>query len=155
MKKKLAVLLPVFSVIMFLDRLSKTLVYNNMIEYQSIEVWGNFFRITFVKNPYAAFSMRIGNWWFMIALTIFAIMLILFYLVKVKYAFIKIFALSMVLGGAFGNLYERIRYKEVIDFLDFGIKRARFATFNIADSSVVIGVALLIILMFFEKDEKS
>ncbi len=145
MKRKLILAMPIIILVLFIDRLTKLLVSSNMHLYESTSVIGNFFRITYVTNPYAAFSLRFGNYYTMMVLTVIAIIFIMFYFVKTSYTPFKITALSMIIGGAFGNFYDRFVYREVIDFLDFGINRWRFATFNISDSSVVIGVSLLII----------
>ncbi len=145
MKKKLILAMPIIIAVLFIDRLSKLLISSNMHLYESISVIGNFFRLTYVTNPYAAFSLKIGNYYVMVALTVVAIIFIMFYFVKTTYNPFKITALSMIIGGAFCTLYDRLVYREVIDFLDFGINKWRFATFNISDSSVVIGVSLLII----------
>lgn len=146
MKRKLILAAPVILIALFLDRLTKLLVSSNMHIHQSTNVLGNFFRLTFVKNPYAAFSMKLGNYYIMIGLTVIAIVFILFYFIKTDYAKGRIIALSLIIAGAFGNLYDRLMHREVIDFLDFGISKWRFAIFNIADTSVFIGVCLLILL---------
>jgi len=60
----------------------------------------------------------------------------------------------MIIGGAFGNNYDRIKSGVVIDFLNFGTKGWRFAIFNIADASISVGIAILLIsILFFERDE--
>lgn len=146
MKRKLVLAAPVILIALFLDRLTKLLVSANMHIHESTNVLGNFFRLTYVKNPYAAFSMKLGNYYIMIGLTVIAIVFILFYFIKTDYEKGRIIALSLIIAGAFGNLYDRLMHREVIDFLDFGINKWRFAIFNIADSSVFIGVCLLILL---------
>lgn len=146
MKRKLILAMPIVLASLFLDRLTKLLVSSKMHLYQSVEVLGNFFRLTYVKNPYAAFSMKLGGYYIMISLTVLAIVFILFYFIKTEYAKGRVTALSLIIAGAFGNLYDRLMFREVVDFLDFGIGSARFAIFNIADSSVFIGVCLLILL---------
>ncbi len=146
MKNKLLLGIPVILFSLFLDRLSKMLVSMNMNLYQSTEVLGDFLRITYVKNPYAAFSMNLGNYYIMIALTVIAIVFVMFYFIKTKYVRGIIVSLSLILAGGFGNLYDRLMSREVIDFIDFGINKWRFAIFNIADSSTVIGVCLLILI---------
>lgn len=153
MKSKLILGLPVALAAILLDRISKLSVDHFMHLYQSEKVIGNFFRLTYVTNPYASFSLKFGNYYIMIGLTILAIIFIFLYFIKTPYARARITALSMILGGAFGNLYDRLTAREVIDFLDFGIGKHRFATFNLADTSIFLGVCLLLILIFFEKNE--
>jgi signal peptidase II len=68
----------------------------------------------------------------------------------------QIFALSSVFGGAIGNYIDRVRFRYVIDFLDFHIhSQYSWPAFNVADSAIVCGVGLLLILMVFEKKDKS
>ncbi|MGE3063239.1 MAG: signal peptidase II [bacterium] len=153
MKKKILLGIPVALTVLFFDRLSKILISKNMFEGQSTEVIGNFFRFTYVRNPYAAFSINFGGYWVMMFLSAIAVIFVIVYFQKTNFYKPKIIGLSMIIGGAFGNGFDRFKYREVIDFLDFGIGRHRFAIFNIADTSVFIGVCLLILLMYTEKDE--
>jgi len=146
--------LPVITIVLLLDRISKVIVKTNMHLYESIEVWGEFFKITFVKNKHAAFSINVGNYWILIGLTAIAIIFLLVYFFHSKYERRNVVALSLILGGAFGNFYDRLMFREVVDFLDFGIDSWRYATFNIADSSVVIGIMLLFLYMILDAIKK-
>jgi len=147
MINKLKLAIPVILSVLFLDRLSKVLVSNLMYLYQSVDVIGSFFRLIYVVNPYAAFSLNLGNWWIMMGLNLVAIIFIIYYFVisdgRERF---KLFALSMILGGALGNNYDRIFHREVVDFLEFGIGKARFAIFNVADMSVFFGVVFILFL---------
>ena len=64
------------------------------------------------------------------------------------------FSLALIIGGAVGNLIDRIRLHKVVDFIDFHIKTSHFPTFNVADSAVTIGVTILIICLTFTKEAK-
>jgi len=78
---------------------------------------------------------------------------ILVYLYLIRHEkFIARFALAIILGGAIGNLIDRFAYGQVVDFLDFGIGNTRWPIFNVADSSVTIGMILLLSLALFEKE---
>jgi len=153
MRKKILLGLPVALAVLFLDRLSKILIETRMFEGQSAEVLGNFFRLTFVRNPYAAFSMNFGGYWIMMTLWAIAVIFVILYFYRTEFQWAKITGLAMIIGGAFGNGFDRIKVREVTDFLDFGIGRSRFAIFNIADSSVFVGVCILILLMYLERNE--
>ncbi|MDI6700710.1 MAG: signal peptidase II [bacterium] len=153
-KRKLKLGLPVIFLVIFLDRLTKILVVNNMELGETISVWGWFFKLTYVLNPNVAFSIRIGNSTTMLLLNILAIFILLIYFLKTKFSLVKIIALSMIVGGAFGNNYDRIKSGVVIDFLNFGTRGWRFAIFNIADASISVGIVILLIsIIFFERDE--
>ncbi len=152
MKKKLYYLIPIALIVSFLDRLTKLFVSERMRLFESKSIIGNFFRITYVRNPYAAFSMKFGNYYVMMVLSFIAVFFIAYYFAITKFTKLKIIALSMILGGAIGNIYDRLMQREVVDFLDFGIGKWRYATFNIADSFVVIGSILLFIYLFNEKE---
>lgn len=154
-KRKLKYLWISFAVF-FVDFISKYYVVkyfekNTFLSY--ISVIGNFFRIKYVKNYGAAFSFKIGNnlefnRYFFITVVFVACFFII-YLLLTSQKKIHFFAYTMILGGAIGNLFDRIKYGYVIDFLDFDfpdILMERWAVFNIADSFIVIAIMLL----FFE-----
>jgi signal peptidase II len=153
-KKKVKLGLPIIFLVIFLDRLTKILVVNNLELGETVDVWGWFFKLTYVLNPNVAFSIKIGNYWTMLILNIIAIFILLIYFLKTKFNVVKIIALSMIVGGAFGNNYDRIKSGVVTDFINLGTKGWRFAIFNIADASISIGIAILLIsILFFERDE--
>ena len=127
--------------------------------YQSIEVLENFFHITYIRNKGAAFgilsgadaSLRIP---FFIAVSIVAIVLIL-YVLKTHKGQSPVFpvALSLILGGAIGNMIDRVRMGEVIDFLDVHWYQNHWPAFNIADSAITVGMGFLIYQMITEKED--
>ncbi len=153
-QKKFKLGFPIILFILFFDRLTKILVAKNMEIGQSIDVFGWFFRLTYVLNPNFAFSIRIGNYWIMLIMNLLALFILLFYFLKTKFSTIKIISLSMIISGAFGNNFDRIKTKEVVDFINLGTKTWRFAIFNVADSFISIGIVILIFsLLFLEKNE--
>jgi signal peptidase II len=127
--------------------------------YQSIELLENFFHITYIRNKGAAFgilsgadeSIRIP---FFLVVSAIAIAVI-FYILYSYHEESKLFPLSLalILGGAVGNMIDRIRFGEVVDFLDVHWYDHHWPAFNVADSAICIGVALLIINMLFEKEK--
>lgn len=135
---------------LIIDILTKQLVLYTLIEDQSISIINNFFSITFAKNTGVAFSFLDGK----VPLIIIMTSIIIFYIIKYlkttnpnKYESI---CYGLVIGGAIGNLIDRIIYGYVIDFLDFNIFGYNFAIFNLADTAIVIGIFTLIILSFIE-----
>ena len=122
------------------DRISKWLVMHNMQLGESIRLIGeNFLRFTYVHNPGIAFGIRIIPGTF---LAVFSLVTSLILIV--------IISLSLILGGAIGNVIDRLKYGEVIDFIDVDFPNlimARWPVFNIADSAVTIGMCLLAIYL--------
>ena len=127
-------------VVIILDQFTKYLIKTSMYPRESIPVIENIFHITFIKNSGAAFGIFQGQIIFLIVMTI----LIIFLLVGVYWKLarqntILTIGLALQLGGAIGNLADRIRFSYVVDFFDFRV----WPVFNIADIAIVIGVAIV------------
>mgnify|MGYP001578110825 CR=1 FL=1 len=140
-----------------LDQITKYIVYTNMRYHQSIQVIGDFFMITYTRNSGAAFSIlsNVNSSFrtpFFLSISIVTISLIIIFYkrIAVKGKWYQI-SFGFILGGAFGNLLDRIRWGNIVDFFDFGIKNIRWPVFNIADSSICIGVGILFLLMMKDK----
>ncbi len=133
--------------LLVLDQWTKHLALENLPYGGTKEVLGNFFRLSLTKNPGGVFGTRIGGTNVYIIFAFVGIVLIFIYLLSVlKRGELKsIFGLGFIMAGAIGNLIDRIRFGKVTDFLDFGIGDLRWATFNIADSVILIGLGLLLI----------
>ena len=130
--------------IFFLDRVTKYLIQKKMVYGGSINLLP-FFHITYVENTGAAFGLGQNQNTFFIV-TAIAILIVLFILdwrVQKENLRLKI-GIALVIGGALGNLYYRIAYGSVVDFLDFFIATRHWPAFNLADSSICIGAALLV-----------
>ncbi|MDX1392901.1 MAG: signal peptidase II [Gemmatimonadota bacterium] len=142
------------SVVLALDVVTKQWIVDNMPLYSQRNVWGDFFRFTYTHNPGAAFGIDIGEHSriFFLVLSLIALgVLFSIYRQTPAWDRLRVLALSLVAGGALGNILDRIRYEAgVVDFLDFGIGTSRFAVFNIADSAVTVGAALLLISFWLE-----
>ncbi len=144
-------------VIVILDQVSKLLIRMNIPD-NSVEVMGNFFRLTHVQNYGAAFSLSFGspvlNRLIFISIS-FVFLIILAYIMNKSNSKAELIAYSLVIGGAIGNLLDRIILGSVTDFLDFDFPdfiMHRWPIFNIADSSIVIAISILLIYyIFFEK----
>jgi signal peptidase II len=137
--------------IVLADQATKLRVRHFMNIGDSFRVWGDFFRITYVTNTGAAFSFSLGtdlyNRIFFTITTLVATGLLLFLLHKTD-EILPSAAFAMIIGGAIGNLIDRIAYGAVVDFLDFDffdIIIERWPVFNVADSMITIAVVLLII----------
>ena len=160
-----------FSIALFiwiLDRLTKWLVKNNFELGESLSIFGNFFLLTYVENRGGAFGIQLGGSTFYFVASIIVILYILFYLWQhPEDGKLQRFSLALILGGAFGNLYDRALFRSVTDFFDFeffnippfqlGILQfdgmERWPVFNIADSAVTVGIVLLLSASLFARKE--
>lgn len=147
------------AIVFVLDQWTKYAVMGSMKLYDSIEVLP-IFNITYVHNYGAAFSFLhdAGGWqrWFFTAIAVAVSVMILWWLKQTpKQQRLLPVAFTFILGGALGNVYDRIVHGYVIDFLDFHINNMSWPAFNIADSAIFIGAALLIIDMFVNREDKS
>ena len=138
-----------------IDQITKITVDRSMQLFDSIKIIDNFFHITYVRNKGAAFSFLSNASWrlpFFITVSFIAAVVILIAFSKLrddqKFAHIS---LSMIFSGAVGNLIDRIRLGEVIDFLDAHWYRHHWPAFNVADSLICVGVFLLAIDMILEE----
>ncbi len=144
--------LGVTALIVVLDQLSKFWVTGALDLYQRIEVFP-LFNITHVHNTGAAFSFLAdaGGWqrWFFLLLAVVVSGFIVRYLWRLPdHERWQLAGLSLILGGALGNFIDRARLGYVIDFLDFYYRQWHWPAFNIADSAITIGVALLLLDSF-------
>ncbi len=138
-------------IIVIIDQLSKLAVVKFFYIGQSVKILGNVLRFTFIKNPGMAFGIQIGNRILFAVFAGIAGIIILIYLFRIKPEnYWARFGLASILGGAIGNLIDRIIYKEVIDFID--IRIIHWPVFNVADIAVTIGMIILIAYVVFEKD---
>lgn len=162
MKKKY-IILAAFSVLLVaLDQITKMYIHTHYHLGESTPVIPGFFNITYVRNFGAAFGFLAESHpgfreMFFLAMPPVALIVILLILRGVPDNDNKqIIALSSVFGGAIGNYIDRVRFRYVIDFLDFHIyEKYTWPAFNVADSAIVCGVGLLLVLMLLEaKKEK-
>ncbi len=134
-------------VVIVLDQLTKLWIVGAFQYGDGLPITA-FFNLVHARNSGAAFSFLAGagGWqrFFFMGVAFVASLLILYLLRKHAAERGFCFALSMILGGAMGNLIDRVRFGYVIDFLDFYYAGYHFAAFNIADSAITLGAALLI-----------
>ena len=145
-------IIPICLITFLADRISKHLIVSSLKVGKSVTIIKNFFSITLAKNTGIAFSLLEGKIGIIILLTILVILLLLEMLKKENKEKEKI-CYAVIIGGAIGNLLDRLLYGYVIDFLDFKIFGYDYPIFNIADSCIVIGIILLLIISFTEKGE--
>jgi len=140
--------------IVVLDQATKIFTKNYMILGHSKKLLGNFIRYTYIENTGMAFGIHIGSRLFFTIFSILASLVILIYLFKARNdrPMIRI-ALALILGGALGNLIDRIFSGAVVDFIDVGFGSLRWYVFNVADAAVSIGMILLITVILLKKDE--
>jgi signal peptidase II len=133
---------------LIVDQVTKHLVVDSMELYESIKVF-SFFSITYVHNLGAAFSFLAdqGGWqrWFFTSVAAIASIVFIVWLAKTpKNQKLLSIAFALLLSGALGNLIDRVLFGYVIDFLDFYIGNNHWPAFNVADSMIFIGAALMI-----------
>ena len=147
MKRNHLILLLTLPVVLIFDQLTKFYIDRTMKLYQSIPVIDGLFSITYLRNKGAAFSFLSDASWrlpFFLLATVIAVIAIIaaFYKLKDEQHFAA-FSLSLILSGAIGNLIDRVRMGEVVDFLDVYWRSHHWPAFNVADSAICVGVALL------------
>ncbi|XGC80401.1 signal peptidase II [Bdellovibrio bacteriovorus] len=162
MKKKYIWLILISGILVAMDQLVKIYVHTHFHLGESVIVIPNFFNLTYVRNFGAAFGFLADSHpsfreLFFLSMPPVALIIILGILRGVKDDDTKqILALSSIFGGAIGNYIDRIRFRYVIDFLDFHLyNRWSWPAFNIADMAIVGGVAMLLILMFLNREEEA
>jgi signal peptidase II len=145
-------LLAVSALVIFLDRVTKQWVSRHIAEGDAITVIPGVFRITHVQNAGAAFSLFTDSphpdltRWMLISFSLLAAIVVLIVLLRIGRRFsLTALSMAMVLGGAIGNAWDRIRYATVVDFLEVHIVHYHWPDFNIADSSIVVGGILLLL----------
>ncbi len=127
--------------VIILDQLSKILTLKYLKPVRDIPIIDNIFHLTYVENRGAAFGLFQNQKMFFLITTIIVLGFIWFYAKNNKLNKIMIWGLSLVAGGAIGNLIDRVRLGFVVDY--FNVAIINFPVFNIADCAVVIGAALI------------
>lgn len=158
MKSKLIYLISISSLVIAFDQITKLLVHTRFQLHESMTVIPNYFNITYVRNFGAAFGILAQTppafrEVFFLAMPPFACLLVLYIIWGLKETqTLQTIALSFVFGGAIGNYLDRLKYKYVVDFIDFHYhNKQTWPAFNIADVAIVGGVSALIYLIFIER----
>ena len=133
--------------VFLLDILSKNFIQKKIIYGEQVEIT-SFFSLVHFQNPGAAFSFLSdqGGWqrYFLIAISLLAILYIPWLITQYKKNILIVIGLLLILGGAIGNLYDRISYGYVIDFIYLHIAEFYWPAFNVADSAISLGVLLFL-----------
>ena len=139
---------------LLLDRISKIIIMKKMIQYNSISIIPKFFSITYTKNIGAAWSILSGNRILLIIISISVLSALIYYLFKEKnITNFGSISYGFILSGIIGNLIDRVIYGYVIDFLDFNIFGYDFPVFNIADTLIVLGV-IIYVMIYSKRGDK-
>jgi len=145
------------AIVLLLDRLAKRAVANNIPLHDSVTLIPGFFHLTHVQNTGAAFGLfaessaqwKVGA---LVSFSVIALIIVSALLWKNSHALsTNTIGLSLILGGATGNLWDRMMSGHVVDFLDFNIGSYHWPAFNVADSAIVIGAILLVSEIVFAK----
>lgn len=140
------------ALVLGLDRLTKAAIVAAIPLGESREIVGEYFRLAHVRNTGAAFGLLPERTTLLSILSVVAVIAILFYYRRIATTSPLVAAtLGMQLGGAFGNLVDRVRQGYVVDFVDVGIGEVRFWAFNVADSAIVVGIMVVTVLLWYEE----
>jgi signal peptidase II len=149
------------AVIVLLDRLAKWTIVNRLPMYDSVIVIPGFFHLTHTENPGAAFDIlrySTAPWKqpLLISLSLLAMVIVAAILWKNSHSLRPTnIGLALILGGAIGNLWDRIFNHRVVDFLDFFLRSYHWPVFNIADSAIVTGAMLLVVEILSTKSREN
>lgn len=145
--------------VVLVDQVTKLEIMQTMHLHESIPVVENLFSLTYIRNPGAAFGLLAGSssafrLIFFAVTSLFALGLLGTILMRMPETdWIGQYSIAGILGGAIGNLLDRVRYGEVIDFLDFYVNTYHWPAFNVADAAITVGVFFLILHYMLEKKE--
>ncbi|HYL96342.1 MAG TPA: signal peptidase II [Terriglobales bacterium] len=145
------------ALVVVFDRLAKWIVDKNIALHESVAVVPGFFHLTHVENRGAAFGLfaESPSEWKIAVLVLFslvALVVVSALLWKNSHAMTTTgVGLALILGGALGNLWDRLVSGQVVDFLDFYVRNYHWPAFNLADSAIVVGALLLVSEILFSK----
>jgi signal peptidase II len=147
MNRRLVIFFLIAAALLIGDQVTKQLIVRNMAYGDYIVVINGFLNIVYVTNQGGAWGVGSGsNPGVFMAVTIAALILIIFYVLKLKDdEKLILVALSTVCGGALGNLIDRVRQGAVVDFIDVHLGKHHWPSFNVADICITVGAVLLII----------
>lgn len=156
-QRKYAIMPVIATLVVVADQLTKWVVLKQMTLYQQIFIIPGFFNLTRVHNPGGAFGfmaeqapgVRVALF---IVISVMAAGFIVYLYISTPEKYVWLLGgLALVFGGAIGNLIDRVRFGEVIDFLDFYVANTHWPAFNIADSGISIGMTILVFHIIFKK----
>lgn len=146
--------------VVVLDQLTKVWTVKCFALYESMEIIPGFFSLTYLTNKGAAFGFLAGvdaawrHYFFLILVSIaLVLLLVAWFRMRNDHRFYGP-ALALIAGGAIGNVIDRVRLGAVVDFLDFYVAGHHWPAFNVADSAIVVGVALFLLTNVLEERQK-
>ncbi len=158
-RSRYVLLLLISGGVVAVDQFTKLQIMQTMRLHESIPIIPNLFSLTYIRNPGAAFGLLAGSsnafrLVFFGLTSVFALTLLGTIFFRLPDGdWLGQLSIAGILGGAIGNLVDRLRFGEVIDFLDFYIEQYHWPAFNVADAAISVGVAFLIVHFAFEKKE--
>jgi signal peptidase II len=144
------------TVIILLDQVTKALVLQYLQLYDAVSIVPGFFNLTHIRNPGGAFGVLAGggstlrNMLFLGAGSVALGMILFFLRATPDKERLMRFTLALIFGGAIGNIIDRMRFGEVVDFLDFYLGSLHWPAFNVADSAITVGIGLFIYHIIFK-----
>lgn len=137
----------VAGIVVLIDQVTKSVITENIAICERVDVWGNVLKITHIRNTGAVFGIMKGaGTYFTFFSIVAAVVLIVALFIARRSSLLVRVSLGLVLGGAVGNLIDRLRFGAVVDFMDVGISDAmRWPCFNAADLAITVGVILLVV----------
>lgn len=136
-------LILVASIVLLLDQITKWVVYSTMLEGETIRIFGDIFNLSYIKNEGIAFGLFEDHGQILIITTTLIISGIFISFKYIRGLWSRT-GVGFIFGGAVANLFDRLRFGGVIDFLDVGILNFRWPAFNLADSFICLGVGMVV-----------
>ena len=143
--------------VIILDQITKLIVLREIPMFEILPVIPGFFNITHIHNPGGAFGFmasqgpEIRSFLFLAMSSLAAVVVLYFYFSTPAHYVWLTSALLLIFGGAVGNMIDRVRFGEVVDFLDFYIGGYHWPAFNVADSGITVGMTILVYHLLFDK----
>jgi len=160
LKKNIIIFVLGAAAVILLDQITKAAILKNFFIHESRPVIDGFLNLVYVMNPGAAFGFLAGasetfRSLFFIGITILVMMLIVYYIARSRSEnALYVISLTLIFGGAVGNLIDRVRFGAVVDFLDVYIRSAHWPAFNVADSAITVGAVLMIWGMVIQRKKE-
>jgi signal peptidase II len=160
-RKEYYLLAIISSVVIVLDQISKLIVVRSIPAHDAVPVINGFFNLVHARNRGMAFGLMNRSHfdlfsYILVAATFVAIVLLVYWFSRIRTEDkILVFGFSLILGGAVGNLIDRVRFLEVIDFLDFYLGSYHWPAFNVADSAITVGALGVALYMLFQHSTKT
>lgn len=140
--------------VLVLDQLTKAWVRAELTLGEPVRVVGDYVRLLYIQNEGAAFGLSVGRYSSLVFLVLAAVastIVLILYLRTPQEHRVERIALGLILGGALGNIVDRVRWERVVDFIQVGVAEHYWPIFNLADSAVTVGAGMLAWTYLFRK----